>query len=154
MFAFVARNADPIKVLLIEDSLGDAMLVKEALEESPAQFEVTHAERLAAALGHLAKTDFAAVVLDLNLPDSKGLDTILKTHQAAPGVAIVVLTGVNDEDVSLKAMECGAQDYLVKDLMEGDLLVHSICHAIERHHARRAEAASITADQEAKMLNA
>lgn len=133
MFAYLTWNPGPIRVLLVEDSLSDAMLVKDALNQSDGDFSVAHVDRLAHAVAHLAKKEVDVVVLDLGLPDSRGLDTLLSTRRAAPEVPVVVLTGINDEALSMNALEQGAQDYLVKDLTEGDLLVHSICHAIERH---------------------
>ncbi len=142
MFAYLTWNPGPIRVLLVEDSMGDAAMVKDSLKESQADFEVAHVERLSQAIDHLAKTSVDVVVLDLGLPDSKGIDTLTKMRKAAPHVSIVVLTGINDEGLSMEALEHGAQDYLVKDLTEGDLLVHSICHAIERNrlHAKLSQA--------------
>lgn len=134
MFAYLTWDPAPIRVLLVEDSLGDAALVRNALRGSQADFRVTQVERLAKALHYLSKVNVDVVILDLGLPDSKGLDTLLKIRQVAPDVPVVVLTGINDEHLSMGALEHGAQDYLVKDMTEGDILVHSICHAIERHH--------------------
>ncbi len=133
MFAFLAWNDQPVQVLLVEDSVGDAALVRGYLEQSKVEFEVRHVLRSSEALEYLAGAEVDVVVLDLGLPDSKGLDTLLKMRGAAAGLPIVVLTGINDESLSMQALEHGAQDYLVKGMVDGDLLVHSVCHAIERH---------------------
>lgn len=124
---------DPLKVLLVEDNPGDARLVREALAEvRGARFALTHVDCLAPALKQLAAGDMDVILLDLSLPDASGLETLSKTHAAAPGVPIVVLTGLDDEEVALKAVHEGAQDYLVKGHMEGRLLTRSLGYAIER----------------------
>ncbi len=124
---------DPLKVLLVEDNPGDARLVREALAEARgARFALTHVDCLAPALKQLAAGDMDVILLDLSLPDASGLETLSKTHAAAPGVPIVVLTGLDDEEVALKAVYEGAQDYLVKGQMEGRLLTRSLGYAIER----------------------
>lgn len=123
----------PLKVLLVEDNPGDARLVREALAEvRGARFALTHVDCLAPALKQLAAGDMDVILLDLSLPDASGLETLSKTHAAAPGVPIVVLTGLDDEEVALKAVHEGAQDYLVKGHMEGRLLTRSLGYAIER----------------------
>ncbi len=122
-----------IKTLLVEDNPGDARLVKEALlDAKDAEFELTHFDRLRPALEELKKTDFDIILLDLSLPDETGLKTLYRTHLEAPNVPIVVLTGLSDHELSLKALQEGAQDYLVKGQVESDLLSRSIRYAIER----------------------
>jgi len=124
---------DPLKVLLVEDNPGDARLVREALAEARgARFALTHVDCLAPALKQIAAGDMDVILLDLSLPDASGLETLSKTHAAAPGVPIVVLTGLDDEELALKAVYEGAQDYLVKGQMEGRLLTRSLGYAIER----------------------
>jgi DNA-binding NarL/FixJ family response regulator len=73
--------------------------------------------------------------LDLTLPDSFGLETFFKMQAEAPHLPIVVLTGVNDEELALEAVQRGAQDYLVKGHVNGDLLERALCYAIERKRA-------------------
>ena len=122
-----------IKTLLVEDNPGDARLVREALiEAKDAHFELTHFERLAPALKMLTDEEVDIVLLDLSLPDESGLKTLDRTHSAAPNVPIVVLTGLDDHELALRALQEGAQDYLVKGKVESDLLTRSIRYAIER----------------------
>ncbi len=120
-------------VLLIEDNPGDARLVQEMLGEATGSaFGFKRADRLSTGLEQLAKDGADAVLLDLGLPDSHGLDTFVKAHAQAPDRPIVVLTGTSDEAVALEAVQIGAQDYLVKGQVDGDSLVRSIRYAIER----------------------
>jgi signal transduction histidine kinase len=92
-------------------------------------------DRLAPGLARLAADGIDAVLLDLNLPDSQGLDTFRRTHTQAPAVPIVVLTGLHDEALAVKAVREGAQDYLVKGEVEGSLLVRALRYAMERKRA-------------------
>ncbi len=123
----------PLHLLLVEDNPTDALLVREALTETPlVPFVVTRVERLTDGLQHLTAAHCDVVLLDLGLPDSQGLETLLTLRDAMPGVPIVVLTGLDDEELGLRAMQHGAQDYLVKGQVEGQLLVRAIRYAIER----------------------
>jgi len=123
-----------IKVMLIEDNPGDARLVREMLAGGgDTQFDLQCHDRLSPALEHLAKTENDVVLLDLSLPDSQGLDTITKVHAEARQMPVVVLTGLDDETLAIEAMHQGAQDYLVKGQLDGNLLTRSIRYAIERH---------------------
>ena len=120
-------NDGPISVLLVEDNLGDARLLQEALADIPgAPFTVTHVTRLSEGLRRLGAGGVHVVLLDLSLPDASGLETVRRTRGAAPGVPIVVLTGLADEGFSLKAVREGAQDYLIKGQIDGNLLVRSM----------------------------
>jgi two-component system cell cycle sensor histidine kinase/response regulator CckA len=122
------------RILLVEDSLGDARLLKEALAEEPTcPFELVHVNRLMEGLARLGQEPFAAILLDLSLPDGSGLETVTRTRLAAPTVPIVVLTGLSDEAFAVKVVQKGAQDYLVKGQIDGHLLVRALRHAIERH---------------------
>ena len=128
-----------IHVLLVEDNPGDARLLQEMLlEAAPEKFLLTHVDRLSAALQHLAWAKPDVVLLDLSVQDSQGLDTFLRAHAAAPTVPFVVLTGLSDESIAVSAMRQGAQDYLVKGHVEGNLLSRSIRYAIERKKAEEA----------------
>lgn len=125
-----------IKVLLIEDNIGDAQLISETLVEvKDIPFEVVHADRLSTGLERLAETDFDVVLLDLTLPDAKGLEPFSRIHAQAPQVPIILLTGVVDDKTATQAVREGAQDYLVKWQVGGILLVRSIRYAIERQRA-------------------
>jgi signal transduction histidine kinase/DNA-binding response OmpR family regulator len=120
-------------VLLVEDNDDDALLIGESL--SGTTIDLERAERLSTALARLNPEKFDAVLLDLSLPDGSGLDTIRRLRAQAAALPIVVLTGLNDEEVAVKAVEEGAQDYLVKGQADGHLLARSLRYAIQRHRA-------------------
>ena len=129
-------SSNPIKVLLVEDNPGDARLIKEILSEARGiLFDVECADRLSRARKHLADEGADLVLLDLTLPDSRGLDTFTKLRVYAPGIPIVVLSGLNDETIAVKAVQEGAQDYLVKGQVDSNVLIRSIRYAIERKKA-------------------
>ena len=126
-------NGDRHNVLLIEDNPGDARLIREMIAEDPgAPFELHCAERLSHGLDFLASRPAGLVLLDLSLPDSLGLETFAKVFAHSPAVPIIVLTGTDDATVALKAVQGGAQDYLVKGKLDRELLVRSMQYSIER----------------------
>jgi PAS domain S-box-containing protein len=128
---------EPQTLLLVEDNPGDARLIREALTAaSPAQFTCVQVERMSDALARLEEESFAIILLDLSLPDSHGFDTIRQVQAGAPEVPIVVLTGTDDEELALKAVQEGAQDYLVKGV-EPRTLIWALRHAIERQRLRQ-----------------
>ncbi|MBD2083014.1 response regulator [Leptolyngbya sp. FACHB-17] len=127
-----------IKVLLIEDNPGDARLLQELLVEvRSARFELIQVERLSQGLQQLQAQSFDVILLDLSLPDAQGLETFIQLHQRDRNTPIVVITGLNDETLASHAVQSGAQDYLVKDQVTGDVLVRSIRYAIERKRAEQ-----------------
>ncbi|HLJ10715.1 MAG TPA: response regulator [Planctomycetaceae bacterium] len=128
-----------IHLLLIEDSPDDALLISELLSEArQADFDVANAESLADGLRHLARGTIDAVLLDLQLPDSRGLDTFRAVQQAAPMVPVVVLSGFEDETTALKAVQEGAQDYLVKGQAGIAVLERAVRYSIERGRTAKA----------------
>ncbi|PID85782.1 MAG: hypothetical protein CSB13_06320 [Chloroflexi bacterium] len=129
----------PLKVLLIEENADDAHLIRLLLskqkkrpQSTPPAFEVLHVKRLSAGLAFLEKMKIDVILLDLSLPDSHGLNTFEKAIEKAPHIPIIVLSSLDDERLAVKAMQLGAQDYLVKGNIEGNLLEQSIRYAIER----------------------
>ncbi|MBL8950577.1 MAG: fused response regulator/phosphatase [Myxococcaceae bacterium] len=120
----------PLQILLIEDDEAYAGLVRRMLRTSGSELVV--AERMEAALKQLAGRTFDVVLSDLNLPDSRGIETFQRVMAAAPKLPIVVLTGENDDALGLRTVQSGAQDYLVKDHVEPALLFRSLTYAIER----------------------
>src|ERR1700676_5655656 len=94
---------------------------------------MTHLLRMSEAVLHLAKGGVDIVLLDMGLPDGHGLDTVRRAHAAAPGVPLIVLTGLDDETLAAEAMKEGAQDYLIKGQIENRALPRVLRHAIERH---------------------
>lgn len=125
-----------IKILLVEDNDLDAQLTRDILADwSIEPFDITHVTRLAEAFIHLARARFDAVLLDLSLPDAYGLSTVSQMQAANPTVAIIVLSGLNDQRLALQAVQHGAQDYLVKGERQPELLARAIRYAIERKRA-------------------
>jgi diguanylate cyclase (GGDEF)-like protein len=125
-----------IKVLLIENNPTDARLIQKMVEEkSWASFDLTCVDKLKDGLKHLSNGGADIVLLDLELPDSKGLDTFTKVHNHEAEVPVVVLTGLEDEKIGLEAVQKGAQDYLVKGQVDGDVLIRAMRYAIERQRA-------------------
>ena len=107
-------TSEPIKVLLVEDNPENIRLIREMLKEAkPAMAALEDAPSLLTAVERLAKGGIDAVLLDLGLPDSQGISTIVELNHQFPGTPIVVLTGLTDEKLGLQAVREGAQDYLV-----------------------------------------
>ncbi|MBH8572821.1 response regulator [Nostocaceae cyanobacterium CENA369] len=128
-----------IKVLLVEDNPGDVFLLQEFLKEvTTARVELQPVERLSEALDRLVNDSFDVMLLDLSLPDSQGMETFVRATHYAKATPIIVLTGIDDETLALRAMQEGAQDYLVKGQVTGDLLVRSMRYAIERQRVEDA----------------
>lgn len=124
---------NPIKILLIEDNPADARLIPELLREAKGfAFDLEPADRLSKGLYRLAEGGIDIVLLDLSLPDSQGFETFARVRDQAPGTPIVVLTGLDDGALGVRAVQQGAQDYLVKGQVDGNLLTRSLRHAIER----------------------
>jgi len=122
-----------IHVLLVEDNQEHTQLLKRLLLESDNPvFEVTHVASLRPGLDILELPGIEVVLLDLILPDSEGLETFLRVQNRAPDVAVVVLTGLDDEALAVETVQRGAQDYLVKGRVDDRILVRSLRYALER----------------------
>jgi two-component system cell cycle response regulator len=127
-------TANIIKVLLIEDNSGDARLIQEALFESKyIQFELKWVDQLDAGIECITKDIYDVILLDLSLPDSHGMNTIINIREHTQTIPIVVLTGLDDEQVAIHAVQHGAQDYLIKGQVNSGLITRSLRYAIERH---------------------
>jgi signal transduction histidine kinase len=122
---------DVTSVLLVEDNAADAYLLCKFLA-TVEHIELTQVECLNDAINCLQTNKFDAILLDLSLPDSRGLNTVKRIHEANPKVPILVLTGLDDEEVAIAALREGAQDYLVKGDIQRPWLVRAINYAIER----------------------
>jgi diguanylate cyclase (GGDEF)-like protein/PAS domain S-box-containing protein len=139
-------------VLVVEDNPGDARLLREMFSERGAEVVTfTDVECLADAERALAGGGIDVVLLDLGLPDSQGMEAIRRVQAASADVAIVVLTGMDNEEVAIHALQEGAQDYLVKGQIETRGLLRSLRYAIERKHLKAAlfnekERAQVTLD--------
>ena len=128
-----------MRILLVEDNPGDVRLLQQYLTDAGAfQFQVAHADRLSTGLERLTEAGFDAVLLDLSLPDSHGMNTLVRMHAAARGVPIVVLTSIEDEALGVQLVKAGAHDYLAKGQVTGPLLTRSLRYAAERKRAEQA----------------
>jgi diguanylate cyclase (GGDEF)-like protein len=129
-------DSDRMRLLLVEDSPGDAVLVREMLSSAlDGPFELVVARGLAEACREVSAEETACVLLDLSLPDGHGVEAVARMQAAAPDVPIVVLTGFDDERLALGAVQQGAQDYLIKGQVDDHLISRSIRYAIERKRA-------------------
>ena len=126
-------------MLLIEDNPGDARLIREMLQEQSSQkIDLMHVECMRDAEKHLAENSTDVILLDLGLPDAQGLEAVRRTHAAARGVPLVVLSGLDDESMAMQAMQEGAQDYLIKGQIEPRELVRALRYAVERKSIQEA----------------
>ncbi len=125
---------ETIRILLVEDNMGDALLLRETRRDAgePGWFELTHVTRLEEGLVKLTTSLFDVVLLDLSLPDAHGLETLSRARAHCGGTPIVVMTGTNDETMAIRAVQEGAQDYLVKGVAESHTIIRAIRYAIER----------------------
>ena len=122
------RNRE-IRILLVEDDQGDALLIEELLTKTrkksnrSARFRIERVTHLAQGLDRLTEKSFDVAVIDLSLPDSQGIVSLEEMRSHAPHIPIVVLTGMNDEELAVTAVEKGAQDYIIKSELVGNILV-------------------------------
>ena len=122
-----------LRLLVVEDNPADADFIHEMLPQAgPAGFEIESVARLSEALTRLESKDIDIVLLDLGLPDSQGLQTFHTLRKVAPDIPVIVLTGNDDQELAVAAVRHGAQDYLVKGRIDGDLLVRAARYALER----------------------
>ncbi len=132
-FAGLRPAGERLRVLLVEDDPADAFLVEEQLLEARAPLDIETVATMAQARQRLVGVD--CVLLDLRLPDASGLDGLHQVLHAAAGVAVCVLTGLEDEHLGIAAVGAGAQDYLVKGQVDGIALTRAIRYAVERRRA-------------------
>src|SRR5271157_3804567 len=123
---------EDLKVLLIEDNPNDVILLKKYLaSHGSSLLDIEVCQSLTEAKKRLGqgRPEFDVILLDLGLPDSEGLETFTGIHQQAPKIPIVVLSGLDDEEMAMRTVREGAQDYLVKGKLIGDLLSRSLRYA-------------------------
>lgn len=131
-------TSTPLRLLIIEDDLVDRKLLERLLTGSSlGACEVSNAACLAAGLDRLKEESCDIILLDLGLPDSQGMDSVRRLQARAPHVPIIVLSGLDDEDTAIQAVQMGVQDYLIKGHVDASLLVRAIRYALERKKAER-----------------
>jgi two-component system, cell cycle response regulator len=132
----VVVNGDRISILLIDNNQDFVFLIRKALSQASGQgIEITQASRLSEALQHISTRTFDAIVLDISLPETDQFDAFTRIRRQAPETPIVVLTADDNLDIALQTVRRGAQDYLVKGRVTGQLLSRSLRYAIERQQA-------------------
>ena len=131
-------NAKRLKILVVEDDEIDKKQVERFLSRSSISYDVEFTEYLDNALKLLDQREFDILLLDLNLPDSNGLGTLVAVEKAHPNLAKIVVTGECSEGLGLEAVAKGAQDYLVKGKFDIDILVRAINYSIERKKSEEA----------------
>jgi signal transduction histidine kinase len=132
-------------ILLVEDDPAYARLIRTTLRRATSRlFELVHVTQLADALIQVKQKPFDAILLDLTLPDARGLETFQRLHRIVPEVPIVVLSGHDDEQLALSAVQNGAQDYLVKSQTDMRELAHAIAYAVERQRVQLERSRHIT----------
>jgi signal transduction histidine kinase len=128
------RKAGKTKVLLIEDDPVDAELIRlMASKETDMSMDIHWTDRLSSAIEQLREGEFDLVLSDLGLPDSRGIETFIRIHTLYPHIPVIILTGLPDEDLAVRAVRSGAQDYVVKGQVDSGTLMKAIRYAIERH---------------------
>jgi len=135
----MSRNTQRIRLLLIEDNPDDAIFIEEVLklQDTYSAIDISFATKLRDGLAFLGQESFDVVLLDLSLPDASSTDSVTRVLSHSPQAPIIVLTGLDDKDTALEALQKGAQDYLIKDNVSGDLLIRAIRYAVERRRAER-----------------
>lgn len=129
----IVTKSRPLRVLLVEDSKGDAILIEKLLTQAALDaYDVQHVTNLAATLKILAENEFDVVLLDRSLPDTTGFNGLHSIQNVAPKLPIIFLTGYNDEALALSAVAQGAQDYLYKDKVDSQVMKRAIQYAIQR----------------------
>ncbi len=141
-------------MLLIEDDDDDALIVEDLLEDSALDVRLLRGRTLEEGLTRLGTT-VECVLLDLGLPDGVGVDSVRRVRAAAPWIAVIVFTGLDEGAAGEAAMEAGAQDYLVKGKVDGSLLARAIRYAVGRRHAedvyQQLRVAEVRADENARL---
>jgi len=134
------KDIQQIRILQVEDDAVDCEIVERVLTKSqqPVAFSIESVESFEAAVERLSKNEYDLILLDLGLPDSKGTEIIQEVRRINATVPLVVLTGLDDEQTGLSAIQKGADDYLVKGSALNDSLVRAVLYAIERNKAERA----------------
>lgn len=140
----------PISILLVEDSVPDARYVQEMLRRPV--YDVIHASSLSHAYDRVGERIFDVTLLDLSLPDSNGLETFESIVSRMPKTPIVILTGLDDEDVAIKAVQLGAQDYIFKKDISESTLIRTIRYSIERKQAEEKSKRLVVLEQREEFM--
>ena len=130
-------TAGALRILIVEDNPGDYFLVEEYLKEGPWDLSLLHASRLSEAVALAKSQSVDLILLDLTLPDSTGIESVKTLLPLQANIPLIVLTGTGHEQFGVDSLKLGAQDYLVKDQINGPLLVKSVRYSIERSRVQQ-----------------
>jgi signal transduction histidine kinase len=138
----MSKAAPSLSVLLLEDNPGDARLIEHHVNNPNVQafvddVSLTHVKTLTDGLEELESNLYDVLLLDLGLPESTGIETLERVAETDPDLPIIVLTGLDNEQVAVQAIQAGAQDYLQKGNLDSDRLVRALRYAVERHEQER-----------------
>ena len=144
----------PIFVLLIDDDPDDTLIINEDIQKmKDKKLSLSSVDSFKDGINFLSEHEVDVVLLDLNLPDSSGLDTVINMRREFPILPVIALTGVDDEEFSSRVVQAGAQDYLVKGEVTPNLMAHSIRYAIERQQLLAELERTRQREQETRELN-
>jgi two-component sensor histidine kinase len=132
-----------IRIFVIEDNVGDLVLIREMMKDSGLEFEMESSQTLKEGLKTFKELDYDILLLDLGLPDSDGIETFLKAQAELSDKTIIILTGLSDEEQGTMAVSKGAQDYLIKGQIDANLLSRSVRYSLERKKAEKEIKASL-----------
>jgi DNA-binding NtrC family response regulator len=128
----IEKAGKPIEVLVVEDNPGEPWPIQRMLEKAKGtSFHISRADRVSTAIKSLAGGNIGVVLVDLRLPDGRGLDTLVRIKSPTSDVPVIVLSDIENASWVTVVMYVGVQDYLIKGQVDGDSLVHSLHHAIE-----------------------
>jgi diguanylate cyclase (GGDEF)-like protein len=148
-----SEEHDPVPVLVVDDNVADASLVAALLELGDARFAIDSVGRLRDAVDCVARKNYTLAIVDLTLPDARGLDIVDRLGRLAPETAIVVVSGVDDDRLAGHALQIGAQDFLVKGSLDPVSLARAVRHAVERKRAERRLVTLAQSDQLTGLAN-
>lgn len=130
-------SSEPTRILLLEDNPSDANFVAEHLDRAAINYDLRTVKRLDEGLEKIRLEDFDGILLDLSLPDSKGIATLNAVQKSSKDTVIIVLTGSGDETLASAALQAGAKDFIIKDKLNGEILRRSIRWAMDRENLNR-----------------
>jgi PAS domain S-box-containing protein len=126
-----------LEILIIDDNQNDVQLINKYLKDAEDfNFKLVHKNKLSDGLKKIEEKVFNIILLDLTLPDCSGFETVLRARAKSAKIPIIILTGLNNEKMARRAVETGAEDYLIKGKLDSNVLVRSIFHAIERNQMK------------------
>lgn len=133
LFSMDRMSVVSLKILIVEDGEADFLIIERLLAKNfPSGLQLTRVIRLEEACQKLGAENFDLILLDLALPDCRGITTVEMVHSVAAGIPIIVVSGLSEEEFALQCLQAGAQDFLLKGKIEGSAILRAVRYAIER----------------------